>query len=423
MPATAEPSYTVFIRLPFPRGEFVDPPAVEWDASKDKALWKILSKASKNSDLKWSELADKLEVTLPFLLQQVAWLYERQLLQVRAQMRKVGVSKSGASPVPGSTSESGGEAMRRTGSGGGQFPRNSQRHKLIGVVRVPSSLSYRKDSPIPKDSSISTTPRATVPPFPRTPSTNAAPQVRNAGTSTSPHQPHSNLARRSLSPIRPSRPSPQPEPEPLSPALSPASSASSSSSESPAQSRLLRRPPRFKTNKKVGRSDAPSSSDEEEPAFLPFANSTNPHPETLTNPHDPSATLRGDPRNIGRKAPTQRKLMEADQQSTTSDSSASSAAPLTRGEELARRGLTPLSPRRTAELAGRSPGFKGKGVAREGSDGTPSMGSSFSDLEDASVTQSALEEALASNMQAGGGMASRMSSISKVLRSKYYNLE
>lgn len=38
---------------------------------------------------------------------------------------------------------------------------------------------------------------------------------------------------------------------------------------------------------------------------------------------------------------------------------------------------------------------------------------------DASVTQSALEEALASNMQAGGGMASRMSTISQALRSKY----
>lgn len=37
---------------------------------------------------------------------------------------------------------------------------------------------------------------------------------------------------------------------------------------------------------------------------------------------------------------------------------------------------------------------------------------------DASVTQSALEEALASNMQ-HGGMASRMSSISQALRSKY----
>jgi len=39
-------------------------------------------------------------------------------------------------------------------------------------------------------------------------------------------------------------------------------------------------------------------------------------------------------------------------------------------------------------------------------------------LDDASVTQSALEEALASNMRAGG-MASRMSSISQALRSRY----
>ena len=41
----------------------------------------------------------------------------------------------------------------------------------------------------------------------------------------------------------------------------------------------------------------------------------------------------------------------------------------------------PLSPRRTAELAGRSPGSKNKGYSREGSDGTPSMGSSYSDLD------------------------------------------
>jgi hypothetical protein len=41
-----------------------------------------------------------------------------------------------------------------------------------------------------------------------------------------------------------------------------------------------------------------------------------------------------------------------------------------------------------------------------------------SDVIDASVTQSALEEALASNMRAGG-MASRMSSISQALRSRY----
>ncbi len=59
-----------------------------------------------------------------------------------------------------------------------------------------------------------------------------------------------------------------------------------------------------------------------------------------------------------------------------------------------------------------------KRMAKEGSDGTPSMASSFSDLDSASVTQSALEEALANEMT-HGGVASRMSTISQALRSKY----
>ncbi|EQB59247.1 hypothetical protein CGLO_00402 [Colletotrichum gloeosporioides Cg-14] len=45
------------------------------------------------------------------------------------------------------------------------------------------------------------------------------------------------------------------------------------------------------------------------------------------------------------------------------------------------------------------------------------MGSSFSDLDDASVTQSALEEALASKMQ-DGAIGSRFS-ISQAFRSRY----
>lgn len=96
----------------------------------------------------------------------------------------------------------------------------------------------------------------------------------------------------------------------------------------------------------------------------------------------------------------------------------------------------PLSPRRTAAL--RSPGDRSRGYSREGSDGAPSMGSSYSELDgkdtllmtnffslsddqlncptDASVTQSALEEALASHMDRGGG--SRFS-ISQAFRSRY----
>lgn len=110
---------------------------------------------------------------------------------------------------------------------------------------------------------------------------------------------------------------------------------------------------------------------------MPFAT------PALDTHHDPSATLRGDPRSIGRRTNSHRKSMEA-VQSQTSDSSASSTAPVSRRPETLhsthrQRPAGPLSPRRTEELAGRSPGVKGKG--REGSDGTPSMGSSFSDLD------------------------------------------
>lgn len=75
MAAKADPSdtnFTVFIRLPFPRNEFVDPPPVfhfylkavavyecltiltgqvEWNAAKDHALWDILSRPSKGDNI------------------------------------------------------------------------------------------------------------------------------------------------------------------------------------------------------------------------------------------------------------------------------------------------------------------------------------------------------------------------------------
>lgn len=51
--------------------------------------------------------AEHFDVTLQFLLQQAAWLYDRQLSQVRAQMRKVPpVQSSSPSPAAGSVSGS-----------------------------------------------------------------------------------------------------------------------------------------------------------------------------------------------------------------------------------------------------------------------------------------------------------------------------
>ncbi len=113
--------------------------------------------------------ASSFGVTLPFLLQQAAWLYERQLSQVRAQMRKVVVAPSNTpSPVPEGSVGSvkvGGQVMKQVGSGGaGMTTEQSMFGKgdtdRVTGPRVPSSLSIRsRDSPIPQsDRGTSSTP-------------------------------------------------------------------------------------------------------------------------------------------------------------------------------------------------------------------------------------------------------------------------
>lgn len=64
--------------------------------------------------------------------------------------------------------------------------------------------------------------------------------------------------------------------------------------------------------------------------------------------------------------------------------------------------------------ASRSPASAPAAPPPVGSEGTPSMGSSFSDLSGASVAQSALEEALMSDLRAdGGGLGSRVSTVGR----------
>lgn len=320
-------------------------------------------------------------------------------------MRRVGASKSSAqSPVPG-TDSAAGEAMRRTGSGGGGI-RPSWCCNFVILInagpRAPSSLTGRKDSPIPKnDGSISNTPVGkstnaqvvilytyqTAAPLSRTSSANTI-QSRPF-PQTSPRPAKATLNRLSISPPTNVRSTPPPlghGPTTLSKSKNVSSSeaADSSSSDSssdsePAQSRLFRRPPRFQSHKEGRKADG-DDDDEDAPAFLPFSIGGGPQ-STQT---DPSATLREDPRQINRRT-TPKKSTEVVQQSQTSDSSASSTTPATRltlkTPSHQQRPLGPLSPRRTAELAGRSPIGRGKNGGREGSDGTPSMGSSFSDLD------------------------------------------
>ena len=82
--------------------------------------------------LTWSNhSASHLQVSRAFLLQQAAWLYERELSQIQAQMRRAGGPilntnlsfPTPPSPRPQSPAVMGGVPMARTGTAGtGMFP-------------------------------------------------------------------------------------------------------------------------------------------------------------------------------------------------------------------------------------------------------------------------------------------------------------
>ncbi|MCJ1228567.1 hypothetical protein MMC12_005228 [Toensbergia leucococca] len=409
--------FTVFIRLPFPRAGFVDPPPIDWDSSKDRALWEILSRAPKGREVDWHSLADQFDVSLPFLLQQAAWLYERQLSQVRAQLRKV--SKPGqsldSSPASGSASGSaiaGGHAMKRGGSGGS---------------RVPSALSNRaRESPnFRSEGSAPSTPiQARRPQASRNSSTNTVHQTQKPSPSTAQQVPTDkpstviHTARSRETTRRSIDPPPKQRQQSTSRSAKAESSSSSSSSDSdtPAtlsRSRAFTRRPRFSTAKAPLGPLSDADEDEDSPPFLPFSDpiAADPLPPT-----DSSATLRmALTKTSSGRAPAFSSAQGHPQPSLRTGHSSSSS---TQSQSRNPRSLqNPLSPRRPGEpIHAISP--RQRRMAKEGSEGTPSMGSSFSDLDDASVTQSALEEALANEMN-HGSVASRMSTISQALRSRY----
>ncbi|KAL5694972.1 hypothetical protein EMGR_001613 [Emarellia grisea] len=204
------------------------------------------------------------------------------------------------------------------------------------------------------------------------------------------------------------------------------SSESESESDSDGDVMLSRTGPRFKRFGKLS-THRPGLRDDEEdedesPAFLPLAREKE---EARREPsgQDLNATLRLEAEHA---AAQRRRLSEQEsiaKKPITADSSTSSVSSgpnvrLRQGDSrrVLHQSGGAFGPQKTAEPARSSP-RRSIASGKDSSD-TPSMGSSFSDLDDASVTQSALEEALMSNMQ-HGGMASRMSTISQALRSRY----
>ncbi|QIW98809.1 hypothetical protein AMS68_004327 [Peltaster fructicola] len=399
---TPPAGYTVFIRLPFPRNDFVDPAPVEWDTVKDKALWKIISKGSDSRGIDWEDTANRFDVSLQFLMKQAAWLYERHFAGVRKQMQRLATTTPSAG---------------REGTDSNRLPPLSTNTSLL--KRTGSKNSSHAASPRPRDSPVpgdeqSLTPRHGAPPFSRTPSTATITQSKLFTSSRGILQ---RQPRVSAPQVRASM-SPKQRNLELSGSID---RSSEDSDEEPlmAQSQAFRRPP-LSSKPTLGAlssegdvEDVDDDDDEDESSsagFLPFATSTR---------QDPGATLRGETRKP--QPGVSSKGKQKKEVASSSASSASSMPPPLSGMSDSRELLAgpkpgPLSPKHRAQLKQLSPRSNSKDV---GSDGTPSMGSSFSDLDDAGISASAIEDAVLSTMQAGGGsIASRVSGLSQAFRSQ-----
>nr|KMM66225.1 hypothetical protein CPAG_02564 [Coccidioides posadasii RMSCC 3488] len=403
-----DPRFTVIVRLPFPRGDFVDPPPPDWTTAKDRVLWEVLLQPSKPVD--WNALASQLDVTLPFLLQQAAWLYGHRLAQVRAEILRAGHQQPASpAPTPVTTSGShatGGHALTRGRSSGSPVTSrlSSQQREGQGTPRPDTSTPPTSAKP---QVSHSRAPSSTVPPgqiaavraLSSKPAISHTPQGREPNDKT-PMDVKYDLHTQG-SAIEP--PAGEESPEPMS-------SSESDSDSSAGPGIPFKRFGKFSLHRPRNTEMDEDEDDEESPAFLPFENVCQRPAPTVEN--DPGATLRQEPDKSHRTRESLHKEITATASTSTTSSGIGSTSS---GYDVQRRHprLGALSPRRTAELARLSPRHQGKR-----SDGTPSMGSSFSDLDDASVTQSALEEALLSHMQ-NGGVASRMSTFSQALRSRY----
>ncbi|KAK5252592.1 hypothetical protein LTR16_005377 [Cryomyces antarcticus] len=243
--------------------------------------------------------------------------------------------------------------------------------------RAPSALSTRvRNSPIPRaEASIPGTPKGSPSLFSK--KNTAHSELCSASFATHPvnehchskspesalettvEDQHNEALERSLSP----------------PAVSSSSSDTDSDAglQSTRQSQTFRRPPRFNNASKSPLGILSDGDDDDDAAnFLPFANLPK---QTV---QDSSATLRtdskaNDKQSAHRPHPSKAPLVRNQQRV---ESSASSASSNPQGQRQRPPGA--LSPHHRAELAKLSPRHR-----KEGSDGTPSMGSSFSDLDGA----------------------------------------
>jgi hypothetical protein len=238
----------------------------------------------------------------------------------------------------------------------------------------------------------------------RTASNNTTVQSRQLGWQRNPPPVHTKQSSRESNLRQSYQATDYQRPEPPKSPIADQSSSSSSSSDSESEQpntrphQPFKRAGRFSSTRTTSRPIESSGSlrnddgdeDDETPAFLPYSR---PKQADTTLFTDPSATLRMAPGrpSVQRRHPTSPAIQNTTPHSSTSSGSSAAipqTAPTSQNEttRIATRPTTtgPLSPHRQAELSKLSPRRRAA-AGREGSDGTPSMGSSFSDLDGTDV--------------------------------------
>src|SRR5690606_20847548 len=94
---TQPPTFEIHILLPTPRPPTL-PPIPTWSHEKDLSLRSALSQR-RAGEIDWPALAHQLGVPREYLLQQAAWVYERDLSSVRAQIAGGGGGGGGGSGI------------------------------------------------------------------------------------------------------------------------------------------------------------------------------------------------------------------------------------------------------------------------------------------------------------------------------------
>lgn len=164
---------------------------------------------------------------------------------------------------------------------------------------------------------------------------------------------------------------------------------SSSSTESDSEVEETRRVPRFRkfgkfSTQRIGLQDDADDDEDDTPAFLPLSRENDQTPRDRPG-EELSATLRLD---AERAAAARRRMADraghrhpvATESSTSSMSSGARVSLTNSDSRRLGQPASALSPHRAGEAPRQSP-RKSTTSGREASDGTPSMGSSFSDLD------------------------------------------